>query len=108
MAGATGEASFGAIQLGCFSGGKLRYVGKVGSGFDERSLKSIGTELRKIPAGSRVVSRKPPDDAQTVWLEPSLVCEVRYASLTSARTLREPVFVRLRPDLDPRDCQLEQ
>jgi bifunctional non-homologous end joining protein LigD len=45
------------------------------------------------------VKERPIDDARTTWLEPELLCEVQYASLTPNGTLREPVFVRLRPDL---------
>ena len=100
---------FGAIQLGRYQRGirgkdhELKYVGKVGTGFDERLLESVALELQKIPKAKRLIDTKPPDDSQTIWLEPRVVCEVRYASLTSAGTLREPVFVRLRPDLDPED-----
>jgi DNA ligase D-like protein (predicted ligase)/DNA ligase D-like protein (predicted polymerase)/DNA ligase D-like protein (predicted 3'-phosphoesterase) len=95
---------FGALHLGRYEGERLRYVGKVGTGFDDRLLKSVFKELKAIPQGPRPVETRPVDDASTVWLEPRLVCEVEYASLTTERTLREPVFLRLRPDLDPGDC----
>ena len=39
------------------------------------------------------------DDARSVWVESMLICEVQFASLTGDGMLREPVFVRLRPDL---------
>ncbi len=95
---------FGALHLGRYDGDRLRYVGKVGTGFDDRLLKTVFKELKGIPQGPRPVETRPVDDASTVWLEPRLVCEVEYASLTTERTLREPVFLRLRPDLDPGDC----
>ncbi len=95
---------FGALQLACFAGGRLRYMGKVGAGFDERQMKSLFEELNRLPRGERPVDAEPPDDSATVWLEPRLVCEVQYASLTSERLLREPVFIRLRPDYSPQDC----
>jgi DNA ligase D-like protein (predicted ligase) len=101
------EATFGALQLGLYEKGKLRYVGKVGTGFDERTAKEILAELQKVKRGERPVKEKPIDDAVTVWLEPELVCEVQYSMRVSTGNLREPVFVRLRPDKVPEDCVIE-
>ena len=92
-------STFGALQLAQHNGDGLHYVGKVGTGFDDRLLKSVRKELEALDEIARPIDTKPPDDAQTVWLEPKLVCEVQYASWTRYKTLREPVFVRLRPDL---------
>ena len=47
----------------------------------------------------RPIKEKPVDDAVSVWIQPTLWCEVQYASMTSNETLREPVFVRMRPDM---------
>ncbi|PYV28953.1 MAG: hypothetical protein DMG09_31165, partial [Acidobacteria bacterium] len=99
------EASFGALHLARYQGERLKYMGKVGSGFDEQRLKTIFAEINKIKPSKRPVEEKPLDDAQSVWLDPRLVCEVRYASFTTEGTLREPVFVRMRPDLVPEDCR---
>jgi DNA ligase D-like protein (predicted ligase) len=93
------SSTFGALHLGQLEGGHLRYVGKVGTGFDDRLLKNVLTELKKVRQAKRPVEEKPLDDAQSIWLEPRLFCEVQYASITDRGTLREPVFVRLRPDL---------
>lgn len=90
---------FGALHLGQWKGKELKYVGKVGTGFDEKKLKLVYAELKKMKEIKRPVKTRPVDDAQTVWIEPKLTCEVEYASLTSQGTLRAPVFVRLRPDL---------
>jgi bifunctional non-homologous end joining protein LigD len=78
---------------------KLKYVGKVGAGFDDRSLKQVGVELKKLPVIQRPIAEKPIDDAKSIWLKPSLLCEVQFASRTKDGALREPVFLRLRPDL---------
>jgi bifunctional non-homologous end joining protein LigD len=93
------EASFGALHLALNQGNSLRYVGKVGTGFDVKSRKEIFSYLKNIRHAKRPVREKPPDDSLTVWLEPKAVCEVQFASLTDNRMLREPVFLRLRPDL---------
>jgi bifunctional non-homologous end joining protein LigD len=90
---------FGALQLGRREDGVIRYMGKVGTGFDEKSMKEIFTCLKNIKQVKRPIPEKPLDDAQTIWIEPKAICEVQFASLTRDGMLREPVFLRLRPDL---------
>jgi bifunctional non-homologous end joining protein LigD len=90
---------FGALQLALREADTLRYVGKVGTGFDEKSMKEIFSCLKDIRHVKRPIREKPSDDAQTVWIEPRVVCEVQFSSLTKDGMLREPVFLRLRPDL---------
>ncbi len=93
------ESLFGALQLALREGNALRYLGKVGTGFDVNSMKETFAYLKDITHVKRPVKEKPPDDAQTVWIEPRAICEVQFASLTKDGMLREPVFLRLRPDL---------
>jgi DNA ligase D-like protein (predicted ligase)/DNA ligase D-like protein (predicted polymerase)/DNA ligase D-like protein (predicted 3'-phosphoesterase) len=93
------DASFGALHLAEREGAELKYLGKVGTGFDDETLKGIFGELKKLKTTSRPVKEKPLDDARSVWVELKLVCEVQFASLTKDGMLREPVFVRLKPDL---------
>jgi bifunctional non-homologous end joining protein LigD len=95
------EASFGALHLAEINGGELNYLGKVGGGFDEHSLKAVAAELRKLTTTKRPIKEKPLDDARSTWVEPKLMCEVQFASLTPDGLLREPTFIRLRPDLAP-------
>src|SRR6185436_12710139 len=92
-------ASFGALHLAQASADEGNYVGKVGGGFDEQSLKTVFDELRKLKTIKRPIKERPLDDARSVWVEPRLVCDVEFASLTKDGALREPVFLRLRPDL---------
>jgi ATP-dependent DNA ligase len=93
------EESFGALHLAQANGAELKYVGKAGTGFDEQSRRAIFDELEELTIIKRPVKEKPLDDARSIWVEPKLMCEVQYASLTKDSMLREPVFVRLRPDL---------
>jgi bifunctional non-homologous end joining protein LigD len=97
----TGErvATFGALHLAQMTDGQLKYVGKVGTGFDDRTLKQITAELKKLEIIKRPVREKPLDDSRSIWLKPTLLCEVQFASITPDGALREPVFLRLRPDL---------
>lgn len=93
------ERSFGALHLGRAEGGQLKYVGKVGTGFDDDSINRVLDQLSNLPSVKRPVREKPADSARTVWVQPKLVCEVQFASITPDGMLREPVFLRLRPDL---------
>ncbi len=93
------QSSFGALHLARADDDSLRYVGKVGTGFDDRTLSCVISEVKKIKQTKRPVKEKPIDDANSVWIEPRMYCEVEYASITKDGMLREPVFVRLRPDL---------
>ena len=91
--------SFGALHLARRDADDLKYVGKVGAGFDEESLQAMADELKKLKTIQRPVKKKPLDDARSVWVECKLICEVQFASVTPDGMLREPVFMRLRPDL---------
>ncbi|HEU4366214.1 MAG TPA: non-homologous end-joining DNA ligase, partial [Candidatus Krumholzibacteria bacterium] len=90
--------TFGALHIAEPIDGGWRYLGKVGTGFDDRLLESVLKELKKVPGGRRPIKEKPLDDKETTWLEPVLWCEVAYGTITPNGTLREPVFVRMRPD----------
>ncbi len=94
--------TFGALHLGRPAqddADTLEYLGKVGGGFDAKSLQAVLKELKSLDTIDRPVDEKPLDDAETIWVEPRLWCEVQYASFTNTGTLREPVFLRMRPDL---------
>ena len=92
-------SAFGALHIAQHNGSELQYRGKVGSGFDNKLLKSISKELKRLKEIKRPIAEKPLDDANSIWIEPTLTCEIEYASFTENETYREPVFVRLRPDL---------
>jgi len=93
------EDLFGALQLALREGNALRYLGKVGTGFDVKLMKETSAYVKKMKQVRRPIKEKLRDDAQTVWIEPKAICEVQFASLTKDGMLREPVFLRLRPDL---------
>jgi bifunctional non-homologous end joining protein LigD len=95
------QAGFGALHLAQPGPGGLKYLGKVGTGFDDTSFKAIFQQIAKLTTIIRPVKERPLDDARSVWVEPKLMCEVQYASFTPDGMLREPVFIRLRPDLSP-------
>jgi bifunctional non-homologous end joining protein LigD len=95
------EATFGALHLAQMNGAELTYIGKVGTGFDERVLKTLDAEIKKLTTIKKPIKQKTMDDSQSIWVESKIVCEVQFASMTKDGMMREPVFIRLRPDLTP-------
>jgi DNA ligase D-like protein (predicted ligase)/DNA ligase D-like protein (predicted polymerase)/DNA ligase D-like protein (predicted 3'-phosphoesterase) len=95
------STTFGALQLAEKRGDELYYRGKVGTGFNDTTIKSIGKQLKKLTNAKRPLLKggKIVDEKITTWIEPKLVAELSYARLTQDEMFREPVFVRLRPDL---------
>ena len=94
------EAVFGALHLGDIDEkGKVTYRGKVGTGFDDKLMKEIDKEIKKLDEVKKPIKEKVLDEKNTTWIEPKLVCEVQYSSITRDGAYREPVFVRMRPDL---------
>lgn len=90
---------FGALQIAEKAGNGWVYRGKVGSGFNQKTMASVHQSLIKIPSAAKVIEEKPLDDAKTTWIRPQLFCEIEYASITPNGIYREPVFIRLRPDI---------
>jgi len=95
---------FGALALGAYREGKLEFMGKVGTGFDEGLLKSISPLLKARTTDIKPVEAEPPYEVR--WVKPELVCEVKYMEVTHDRKLRAPVFRRLRFDKAPKECEV--
>lgn len=93
---------FGALLLGLHDAdsGKLRYAGKVGTGFNEATLQSILAQLRPLEVKKPAVANPPTGaEARGVhWLQPSLLAEVAYAEMTREGSVRHAVFHGLRQD----------
>jgi bifunctional non-homologous end joining protein LigD len=101
------RAGFGALHLAVAGEGGLVYAGSVGTGFDDRTLAALHARL--LPGARRTppCSGPVPRGRAHTWVEPELVCEVRYKEWTSDGLLRHPVFVRLREDLRPEETRRE-
>ncbi len=94
--------SFGALLLGSYDeDGALRYVGRVGSGFDDRALGELRARLDALAADHDPFADAPPEPGRLRFVRPELVAEVEFANWTSDERLRAPVFVRLRDDKSP-------
>lgn len=85
--------TFGSLALALWSGDRLRYVGSVGSGFDDATLRAVDAALDEMTTSSP----PPLEDVSVVpapvrWVVPNLVAVVEYASWTAEGRLRAPVF----------------
>jgi bifunctional non-homologous end joining protein LigD len=100
---------FGALLLGVHENGVLRYAGRVGTGFDEASLKTLFKEFSKHPARTAPFSNPPTgSEARGVhWLKPKLMAEVKFAQWTESGAVRHASFVGLRSDKPVRDIGRE-
>jgi len=98
---------FGALLVGLYDVKKLRFIGHVGSGFDQRSQKSIGGDLRKLAGSECPFEAVPETNEKAYWVKPELVVRIKYGEWTQERRLRHPVFVGLRADAKPEDYQFE-
>jgi bifunctional non-homologous end joining protein LigD len=98
---------FGALLLGRFEGGKLRFVGKTGTGFDGTTIEEVYAELSKRRQDQMPFHQVPPPLRRSSWVRPDLVCSVKFSEWTQAGILRAPVFQGLRPDVDAGSCRME-
>ncbi len=99
---------FGALVLGVYDRGKLVWAGNVGTGFDRQMMEAIHSRL--APLATKTCPLEPDRNLprDVTWTRPELVCEVRFSNWTDDGKLRAPVFVGLRPDVDPQECMREQ
>jgi bifunctional non-homologous end joining protein LigD len=98
---------FGALLLGVYAGKKLRYAGKVGTGFDAETLRDVYGQLQKIK-----VARSPFVDEVgergATFVRPELVAQIAYTEWTSDGRLRHPAFLGLREDKAAKEVRREE
>lgn len=92
-------SAFGGLHIAEIENDKLVYRGKVGSGFNDASLKEVFGQIKKLKETKKPITNKVLDEKVSKWVEPKLWAEVTFASFTPDKIFREPVFVRMRPDL---------
>jgi len=96
------RASLGSLLVGYWDRGKLHYASHVGSGFNDRSLADVKARLDTLRIDQCPFAEKPEVNAPVTWVEPKLVAEIEFHQWTEDGSLRAPVFLRLRDDVDPK------
>ncbi len=103
------RSGFGSLLLGYYEDGRLRYAGRVGTGFDEKELKSLHQRLARLARDS-----SPFDDGADVpakgvtFVTPKLVAEIGFTEWTHDGHLRHPRFLGLRRDKKAGDVVRER
>jgi bifunctional non-homologous end joining protein LigD len=113
------RSHFGAILVGYYQEGGLRFAAKVGTGFNEKTLESLYEKFQKLTQPDCPFVNLPErvsgissglsaaEMRRCSWLRPELVCQVRFAEWTRDHHLRQPAFVGLRDDKSARDVVRE-
>ena len=99
--------SFGALLVGYYDGKELRYAGKVGTGYDSRTLRELYDEMAPLERDTSPFAGKPPLRKNVHWIEPRLVAQVAFSEWTTDGRLRHPRFVGMRRDKSARDVRRE-
>jgi bifunctional non-homologous end joining protein LigD len=98
---------FGALLLGAYDEGGLHYVGKVGTGFDQKTLATLYQRFQLF-VKSKPALLDPPREKDLVFLAPRLIAQISFQEWTADRKLRQPVFLGLRDDKRPQDVRLPE
>jgi bifunctional non-homologous end joining protein LigD len=97
------RAELGALLVGLYDGGKLRFTGKVGTGYTQETLHALGAKLKRLRTDASPFD-PPPRVKDAVWVKPRLVAQIAYAEWTADGKLRQPAFLGLRTDKKPQEC----
>jgi bifunctional non-homologous end joining protein LigD len=90
-----------------YESGALRHVTRVGSGFDDAMQDQIWRQLQPLARAGSPFGDTGPHGRVDHWVEPRLVCEVRFTEWTADGGLRHPIFMGLRTDRKPEDVRRE-
>jgi bifunctional non-homologous end joining protein LigD len=96
---------FGALLLGAYENGRLHYVGKVGTGFDDSTLAALHQELQPLVRVQPAVV-DPPREKGVAFVTPRLIAQISFQEWTADGKLRQPVFLGLRDDKRPQEVLL--
>jgi bifunctional non-homologous end joining protein LigD len=110
---------FSSLLVGFFDHGKLKYSGKVGTGFNAEVQKDILQKLKplivKTPPfvnlsdfNSPSRFRPNPPHALAIWVKPKLICEVSFTEITRDGVMRHPSFVGMRIDKNAKNVVMEK
>ena len=111
--------TFSSLLVGLYDDGQLSYIGKIGTGFNDKMQKEIMAKMQSLKASKPPFTEVPdvdkpsrfrpnPPKAAVTWLKPQLVCEVSYAEITTDGVMRHPSFEGLREDKKAKDVVKEK
>jgi ATP-dependent DNA ligase len=95
---------FGALLVGLYDSHRLRFAGKVGTGYSEDVLADLAKKMEPLRIRNSPFEPAPRENAVT-WVRPRLVGQIVFAEWTKDGKLRQPSFLGLREDKNPSECQ---
>jgi len=102
------RVEFGALLVGYYEDGRLRYAGKVGTGYTVATLRELGARLRALETPEPPFVDVRPVPSGTHWTRPKLVAQIGFAEWTRDGRLRQPRFLGLRDDKPAADVVRER
>lgn len=99
---------FSSLVLGVFKENQFVFMGQVGTGFTEATQAELMKKMKPLITKVCPFQDVPKTTAPTVWIKPSLVCEVKYTELTPDGLMRHPSFQGLREDKTILDINIEE
>ncbi|KDN55662.1 DNA ligase D [Flavobacterium seoulense] len=98
--------NFGALLLGQYNGKRIQFIGKCGTGFTDEILKELYETLTPYFTDEATVTEKLALRDKIQWIEPKLVCQVKFTEWTDDLHLRHPVYLGLRMDKNASEVSL--
>jgi DNA ligase D-like protein (predicted ligase) len=100
---------FGALLLGYYKNDDLQYAGKVGTGYDDETLKDLHKKLSKIEKGDpEFIKKKDLPSKNIHWVKPKYIAEIGFTQWTKNNKLRHPRYLGLRRDKEPKEVIQEK
>lgn len=111
--------TFSSLLVGVFDKGRLHYIGKIGTGFNDKTQIELMTKMKKLVTSKIPFTQTPdiekpsrfrphPPKTKVTWLKPQLVCEVSYTEITADGVMRHPSFEGLRTDKKAKDVKRDK
>jgi bifunctional non-homologous end joining protein LigD len=97
----------GALLLGYFDHDRFIYVGHTGGGFTRQGLLEMYRRLKPLERKTSPFEETPKTNEKAHWVKPEVVVEVKFSEWTADRRLRQPIFLGVRDDKDPKEVSLE-
>jgi bifunctional non-homologous end joining protein LigD len=102
------RVGFGSLLLAQYIRGNLTYIGNVGTGFTDATLKDLLKKIKVLETSTSPLDYPVKPPPSTTWIKPNLVCNVKFTEKTSEGILRHPVFLGLRVDKNPDEISPEK
>src|SRR5688572_25329875 len=102
------RSAFGSLLLAVQKKNKLVSIGNVGTGFTDKCLKDLHNKLKKIIRKTSPLDIPIKQTHDITWVDPILVCNIKFTEITDEGSVRHPVFQGLRVDKTPDEVHLEK